>query len=126
MNYPIITKKLTGKPVTLIHELAFSKLVSEVYGRPYNFQQQGDMMGQESLKLFTVPTKYVEDHWQAVSMKQWLEATPPGPASAPGIENFREQLRWRREFYPRLEEVVNDLHQRGLIDAGEYALHIWW
>jgi hypothetical protein len=113
---------LGGKQVTLIHESEFSKLVREIYGRPYQFQQQGDMMGQNTIRRFSVPAEPMGDHWQAVPLQEWLDATPP--ADEPG--NFKERLRWLREFYPEMEDIVNDLHARGLIEKGDYALHIWW
>lgn len=121
------SQKLTGKQVIVIHELEFSELVREVYGRPYQFQQQ-EFMGQKTYYEFSVPAHPLGDHYKAVPFQEWLEATPPGPAE-PGkfdSELFTEGLRWEREFYPEMEEIVNDLHQKGLIDPGEYALHIWW
>jgi hypothetical protein len=121
-------EKLTGKPVTLIWESDFSELVRKVYGRPYQFQQQEGCRGQETIYKFSVPAQPIGDHYQAVPMQQWLEATPPPPAEPGKYDSARytEELRWDREFYPEMEEVVNDLHQKGLIDPGEYALHIWW
>lgn len=35
-------------------------------------------------------------------------------------------LFWTRNFYPCLQSVANDLHKRGLIDAGEYLINIDW
>ena len=36
-------------------------------------------------------------------------------------------LFWERNFYPCLQSVANDLHKRGLIEAGEYSIEIdWW
>lgn len=120
---------LGGKKVTLIHESEFSKLVREVYGRPYQFQQQGDMMGQESIYQFSVPAQGIGDHWQAVPLDEWLAATPPSKldlGQGYDRDSFTENLRWEREFYSEMEDIVNDLHAKGLIEEGDYALHIWW
>lgn len=120
--------RLTGRQVTLIWEIEFSDLVRKIYGRPYQFQQQGDMMGQDTIYRFSVPATPLGDHWQAVPFQQWLDADPPTPATDGGFDRdrFSEELRWDREFYPEVEDVINDLHRRGLIDEGEYAMHVWW
>lgn len=78
------------------------------------------MCGQETLYAFTVPVQPIGDHWQAVSLSEWLAADPPADG------DWKEELRWKREFYPEMEDVVNDLHTKGLIEAGDYALHVWW
>jgi hypothetical protein len=33
---------------------------------------------------------------------------------------------WERNFYPCLQSVANDLHKKGLIEAGDYAIKIDW
>ncbi|MDM8534595.1 hypothetical protein QUF55_07840 [Clostridiaceae bacterium HSG29] len=33
---------------------------------------------------------------------------------------------WTRNFYPNLQAVANDLHKKGLLDAGAYAIEIDW
>lgn len=33
---------------------------------------------------------------------------------------------WERNFYPDIYTLANDLYKRGLIEAGEYAIHIDW
>lgn len=35
-------------------------------------------------------------------------------------------LFWQRSFYPNLQTVANDLHKRGLIEAGDYSIKIDW
>lgn len=35
-------------------------------------------------------------------------------------------LFWERNFYPNIQSVANDLHEKGLIEAGEYAIEIDW
>ncbi len=126
----MIDPRLKPRQITLIWESDFSKMVSEVYGRPYRFQQQGDMKGQDSIEKFEVsdfddetdPDEYFRGAYSLPSLADWLAAEPPTK------ENYShaEELRWDREFYPPFEEVVHDLYKRGLIDKGNYALHIWW
>lgn len=33
---------------------------------------------------------------------------------------------WERNFYPNLQTLANDLHKKGLIEAGEYTINIDW
>jgi hypothetical protein len=109
-------------PVLLAWERDFSELVAETYGRPYRLQQQGDMLGQDSMIEFSAPTEQIwdEDEYLGVTFAEWLAAEPPAPG------DWREEMRWHREFYPPIERVVNDLHARGLLAAGDYVLHVWW
>lgn len=107
---------IESKQVGLIWEKSFNDLVVDTYERPYVFQQQR-MLGQDSIFLFDVPSPSTED---AFNFAQWVAAPPPN------VSDWRERLRWEREFYPPFEDLINDLHQRGLIAAGNYALHIWW
>ena len=35
-------------------------------------------------------------------------------------------LFWARNFYPHVEMVLNDLHAKGLVKAGDYVIEIDW
>ena len=35
-------------------------------------------------------------------------------------------LFWERNFYPNLQTVANDLHKKGLLETGDYGIHIDW
>lgn len=110
---------LGPRPATVLSETTFSKYVSELYGRPYNLQQQGDMLAQESAVALVVPE--LEDWNEDPSLEEWLAATPPVSAA-----DYIDTMRWERQFYPSLEAVANDLHARGLLDAGRYIIHVSW
>ena len=121
-----IDPRLSHYQATVLHESEFSDLVRQTFERPYSLQQQGDMHSQESFVRFDVPAdREEEEHWQAVSMEEWLAATPPDPEDR-SMEAFTDRLRWDREFYPQLDSVANELHARGQLDAGTYVLHVWW
>ncbi|MFE5290094.1 hypothetical protein ACFRAQ_34445 [Nocardia sp. NPDC056611] len=112
---------LKTKQVTLIWEKDFSEFVSEVYGRPYRWLRQGDATGQDSIEEFSVPSEENEyDSYSLPRLAEWL-AKPAPPES-----DWRATDWWHEHWYPNFEEVVNDLMKRGLLDRGEYALHIWW
>lgn len=41
-------------------------------------------------------------------------------------DKFNIQMFWERNFYPDIYTLANDLHSRGLLDAGEYGIKIDW
>ncbi len=135
----------------VIHETEFSKLVEETYGRPYQLQQQEPMMGQNEVRHVVVPSTNTFNGQNDPTFEQWLKRsvnepvpdptgemwekfyaenpdqgtyTPRDDARLPG--GLTHELWWTRDFYPPLEEVLNDLHRRGLIAEGEYHIEAWW
>lgn len=82
-----------------------------------------------------------------VNFDVWLKRDPEAPLN-PSKEELEEcnyywgkteaeELEWKkdksnismfyeRNFYPPLQSVANDLHEKGLIEAGEYAIEIDW
>ncbi|WP_043736189.1 hypothetical protein [Nocardia asiatica] len=116
---PAQPQPLTGPTVTLIDENTFSALVSHLHARPYRLQQQGDGLPQNTIVKITVPA--LEHDWPGIPLAEWA-ATPIGDYTYP----WQAETHWEREYYPCLEDVVNDLHARGLLAAGNYALHVRW
>jgi hypothetical protein len=110
-------------------------LVKETYGRPYCLQQQDGCMERGSIDV-TVPDEPCD--WEAteipevvngeemgVSFAAWLARDPKAPVGD-RAEAYAIDLFWSRNFYPRLSMVLNDLHARGLLEAGEYSIIIDW
>lgn len=110
--------------------------VIKTYGRPYKFQQQD---GCQSRGIFTldvpwdeyddfendtVPEK-VNGEEMGVSFKAWLERDPKKPIKDQQYD-FQLELWWKRNFYPSIYAVANDLHAKGLLPAGEYIINIDW
>ena len=60
-----------------------------------------------------------------VSFKAWLARDPKEWNGDPNKKNCLE-LFWERNFYPSLESVANDLYEKGLLPAGNYAINIDW
>lgn len=118
---------LKGETVQVIWEHDFNKVVQSVYGKPYVFQQQGDMLlGQNGYYPFTVHSAEKYQQWDATEidaeLTRWLSAEPPQNARA-----FTIQLWWERENYPDIDVILYDLaYRRGLMASGRYALHVWW
>lgn len=111
-------------------------LVEDVYKRPYCFQQQ-DGCKDRGTEHVTVPVEYPEDcendtvpevingQEMGVSFAAWLARDPKAWNGAPEKATFLD-LFWGRNFYPHLDMVLNDLHAKGLIEAGEYVIEIDW
>lgn len=112
-------------------------LVQTTYGRYYKFQQQDGCKDRGTFHL-TIPNKpldYENDSVpdkingdkMGVSFAAWLERNPKDWYGLPSKESdFGLQLFWGRNFYPDVQMVANDLHAKGLIDAGEYIIDIDW
>lgn len=111
-------------------------LVKKTYGRPYSFQQQ-DGCRNRGVFRFSVPAaseiddlmptsvpEVVNGEEMGVSFAAWLNRDPKAP-----IENERDyalELWWDRNFYPDIQMVANDLHAKGLLEAGDYTIDIDW
>lgn len=110
-------------------------LVVRTYNRPYCLQQQDGCKDRQRIDIEipsegfdfeneTVP-EVVNGKEMGVKFSSWLARDPKQE-----IENqqFSHQLNlwWIRNFYPDVQMVANDLHARGLIEAGSYVIDIDW
>jgi hypothetical protein len=132
-------KKLKFKTTKLIEVHDWDKLVEDTYGRPYSFQQQGGCKSRGTFELeipsdghdyknTTIP-EVVNGDEMGVSFEAWKARDPrewQGKIESPGQSNFYLDLFWSRNFYPCIEVLANDLHEKGLIDAGTYLINIDW
>jgi hypothetical protein len=118
----------------------WNQFVEEVYGRPYNFQQQDGCRNRGTYELTvsepteddesydfendTVP-EVVNGPEMGVSFKAWLARDPKQPLSG-REDSWALELWWSRNFYPSIEMVAADLHKKGLLAPGEYTIIIDW
>lgn len=130
-------KKLQTRTETVIDVSDWDELVVKTYGRPYSFQQQDDCKPR-GREYFTVPDEaqdykndtipeVVNGDEMGVSFAAWLARDPK--QKLPGKDDkdsFSLELFWDRNFYPELQMVANDLHARGLLEAGDYTIDIDW
>jgi len=118
----------------------WDKLVTQTYGRPYHFQQQGGCRDRGSFRL-SVPSEVDEEmpdtvpeivnhDEMGVNFAAWLARDPKqvlqGDDDASRTEQWCIDLWWTRNFYPPLQAVANDLHAKGLLEAGDYVIDIDW
>lgn len=126
------------RTTTVIEVRDWDELVSRTYGRPYSFQQQDGCKERQHWGI-TVPVKEPEDYENdtvpeivnhnemGVSFKAWLERDPEQLLSNSDDQNsWSLGLWWDRNFYPHIDMVINDLHSKGLLPAGNYEINIDW
>jgi hypothetical protein len=116
---------ISFKNTKVIDVQDWDALVQETYGKPYSFQQQ-DGCKDRGHECIDVPEEYIEDPCEDnnVSFKEWLETTPN--LTGDKSKDFSEELKWRRDFYPHVSMIINDLHSKGLLDVGQYEIDIDW
>lgn len=117
----------------------FDQLVEDTYGRPYSFQQQDDCKSR-GMEYITVPTEDPYDYdndtvpevingeEMGVSFKAWLERDPNQQLNSTDEwdRSYGLKMWYERNFYPNVDMIINDLHEKGLLDAGKYAIDIDW
>jgi hypothetical protein len=119
--------------VKLIWESELSELVTKTYGRPYSLQQQDEMMAQDTILRVRVPEglepwnesydENPEGYTPLPTLARWAATETPAEHRFP---SYREEMWWHRNFYPCRDEVLGDLHDKGLLPAGDYVIHCWW
>lgn len=116
----------------------WNELVETTYGRMYNFQQQDGCKGRQRVRITipgeaydyendTVPEE-VNHEQMGVSFKAWLSRDPNQALNSPDQwdREHGRSLWWHRNFYPDVQMIANDLHSKGLIEAGDYVIDIDW
>ena len=131
-------EKLKFSTVNMVDVHDWNILVQSVYSKPYDFQQQ-DGCQDRGIKYITIPSEdddlnvnenipfKINAEVRGVRFSTWLNTSvedinAKNPEEWPGANN----LFWERNFYPDLQTVANDLHKKGLIDAGDYIINIDW
>lgn len=130
--------KITTRTEQVIDLGDWDTLVKTTYDRPYSFQQQDGCKERQHVTLIipdetydyendTVP-EIVNHEDMGVSFKAWLQRDPQQPLNSPDEWDRKNGLSmwWERNFYPTVEMIANDLHAKGLIEAGTYTIDIDW
>lgn len=122
------------KNVKMIDVNDWDDLISESYGKPYNFQQQNGCQERGTFEL-TIPSdnndenmndeipEIINGEVMGVKFEKWLNRDPKQPVNG-STEDIK--LWWERNFYPDIQTIANDLYKKGLIVAGEYVIKIDW
>ena len=132
-------KKLEVRIEKVVEVSDWNEFIKEIYGRPYDFQQQDGCMDRGVFRIL-VPQKYYDDYEatsipeivngpdMGVSFEAWLARDPKTPLSEDDSagDSYALKMWWERNFFPNIDMIINDLHKRGLLEAGEYAINIDW
>lgn len=135
----------------VINESEFNEVVSKTYGRPYHLQQQGDMLGNDTTHRIEVSKDGSEGcSGGSVSLNEWLAVDPEThkfpdprwettgkhlPDDHPSKKFYPEflepgtsyyDMHWERDFYPDMDELLDDLLEKGLIEEGTYQINVSW
>ncbi len=118
----------------------WDEMVKKTYKRPYSLQQQDGCKSKGTSVRFKVPDD-AEDYERdsvseidsnldnyderGVSFAAWLKRDPQTPLINQKYD-FELEMWWERNFYPDIQMIANDLHDKKLLKAGEYAIHIDW
>lgn len=114
----------------------WDNLVEKTYGKVYSFQQQEGCQERGNFSIIVPcddPFDYENDvlpeianhAWMGVSFKAWL-ARPSEQELLNQKYDFELELWWKRNFYPNIDMLINDLYEKGLLPAGEYDINIDW
>jgi hypothetical protein len=121
----------------------WDSLVEKTYGRKYILQQQEGCMERRRIHITIPDMDNVNDDYMndeipeiinhdimGVKFSKWLERDPKqnlkDEAKGERVDQWGIDLWWERNFYPDLQTVANDLHLKGLIEAGNYTIDIDW
>jgi hypothetical protein len=127
--------KFSNKKVIEVQD--WDDLVQKTYGKVYSLQQQNGCIGRQHISITVPDEEYNEEEMHdsipdivngntmGVKFNIWLSRDPK---EWNGEEEDRAyvDMFWDRNFYPDLQTVANDLHKKGLIEAGEYTINIDW
>lgn len=127
--------KYTNKKVIEVSD--WDELVEKTYGKPYSFQQQNGCQDRGVIDL-TIPSDWADDdsmndsipeeingEEMGVKFQVWLDRDPQEWKGTKDDALYLD-LFWSRNFYPDLYTLANDLHAKGLIEAGDYSINIDW
>lgn len=116
----------------------WDQLVIDTYSKPYSFQQQDGCKDRQRVSITipdqaddyennSVPEIVNYEEVMGVSFKAWLARDPEQKIPNPHTFNYDgTDLWWIRNFYPDVQMIANDLHSKGLIEAGTYTIDIDW
>ena len=129
-------KMMKFENIKMIEVGDWDKLVSKTYNKIYSFQQQNGCQSR-GIHYITIPSEYTCDddmndvipeiingNIMGVKFKKWLERDIKETVG--GETGTSIDLWWKRNFYPDINTVANELYERGLIEAGEYIINIDW
>ncbi len=115
--------KYTDKKIIDVND--WDKLVKKTYGKPYSFQQQEGCQDRGIVNLTISIEDYNDEEMEdsilekvngeemGVKFTAWLARDPKQSLSSGKNEEWEIEMFWRRNFYPNINMVANDLCKKG-------------
>ena len=136
----------TKRTVIKVNHNDWNKFITEVYGKPYNFQQQDgcrsrgvydfslpfdfELYDEEEDFLDFVDRTDFNKNQSCVKFSVWkdekVKYKDPDKTVFYQDEYEDERLYWVRAFYPNLYTLLDDLYKKGLLEDGDYELVVSW
>ena len=120
-----------------VSDTDFDNLVMKTYGKSYAIQQHEGCRDRGVIYI-SVPSLYdinvneypdtieqaIDEDMYGVRWKDWLAVDPNDERL--GEDEWDRELNLQRNVYPPMHDLINDLYEKGLIEAGEYQIEIDW
>lgn len=124
--------------IKMITSQDWDAAVMEAYQRPYCLQQQAGGRARGTHIKIQVPNSdhdiedaemndtlmgSVDELDCGVKLAPWLARDPKEKLDGQEYD-YELELWWKRNFYPYVHVLAHDLHERQILQAGEYTIEI--
>jgi hypothetical protein len=114
-------------PVTIVKQVWYGdleKLIFDTYGRRYSIPPKMGEFSNGSVHYLSIPDR--EWDWDGpnrpVRLADWAAEKRPNKE----FSGWDAVWNYDNAEGPAFGEIIDDLFAKGLLDEGEYQLHIWW
>jgi hypothetical protein len=110
--------------------MSLDSIATEVYGRVYRGQQTGEMIHNDSYKVYDLSTaERVERSWYNAEAEivvwQGLKIGDRNPGFWHRGELITDEIQIERAA-PEPPKILSDLIKKGKLPMGRYLCHVWW
>jgi len=141
-DWDAFVREIYGKPYKFQQQDGGQDRGTVYFSLPLNEDELED--SRESAYSASEFPEVPNGEFRCVAFEDWLQRDPTTPLNPTEKErtNFERhlcapvrpwcadesyiKLYWERNFYPPFEVLVDDLHKKGLLPDGEYAIVIDW
>lgn len=117
------------KTIQQIRCQEWDRVVQEVYGKPYCYQQQDGCKDRGIDYISTSIDEETDYSDDILSEESNWEESDYGTPFCTWIDTEPKEyprLYWERNFYPHVNMIANDLYKKGILPEGIYQIVIDW